>query len=108
MVMKKRIASILILTALSMQAAVAQVTLSNGSQSGTVNAPATPAPKASGSASFGGGVSTGNPPLIQPQMPTTSNMPGAPPAIATPQAGASPGVPVLNSPTNPSAPSPSP
>ncbi len=106
--MKKLIASILLLSALGMQAAVAQVTLSNGSQSGTVSAPATPAPRASGSASFGGGVGTNEPATIQPQMPTTSNLPGAPPAIATPQAGASPGVPVLNSPTNPSAPSPSP
>jgi hypothetical protein len=41
-------------------------------------------------------------------MPTTTNMPGASPAIAAPVPGASPGVPVLNAPSAQSTPSPAP
>lgn len=105
--MKHLIPVILLLSALGVQGAAAQALISNGSQTGVVQGPATPAPKAGGTASFGSGATQQTAP-IQPQMPTTTNMPGAPPSIAAPVAGASPGVPVLNAPSAQAAPSAAP
>jgi hypothetical protein len=105
--MKKLIPTILLLSALGAQAAAAQALISNGSQTGVVQAPASQAPMAQGPATFGSADTQQSTP-IQPQMPTTTNMPGSPPAIAAPVRGASPGVPVLNAPTAQASPSPSP
>lgn len=107
--MQKLISAMLLLTTLGVQDASAQALMSNGSQTGVVQAPATPAPAAQGRAAFGAGSGTTHQTApIQPQMPTTTNMPGSAPVVAAPQPGASPGIPMLNAPAAQATPSPAP
>jgi len=103
--MRNLISVTLLLTTLAAPA-LAQVSMSNGSQTTVVNGPTTPAPSVQPGATQDGGTTTTQP-TIQPQMPTSTNPPGSSPTAA-PVAGASPGVPVLNAPAKQAAPSPAP
>jgi len=104
--MRKFISLTLFLTTLAAPA-LAQLSMSNGSQSTVVIGPTAPVPSAQSGAKLGSGTSATQP-TIQPQMPTSTNMPGSSPATAAPVPGASPGVPVLNAPAKQAAPSPAP